>query len=517
MALKTYIGARYAPKFMGKWNNTTAYEPLSVVYWNNNSYVSKGNVPAGTPVTVEEPDGEVVTNSAYWILSSDWNAQVAQYQATVEQYRDEAVKQTAATNQYRKDTQNFFEVTMHSYNTEEEMKNDSTVKVGYTLVTCGKRSIGDGGGKYFKVVEETSSDAIAIAGGLWAKPFNITSPEEGWTELDLTLDESNELTIASMISGGRYITNIISLQSDVPQYGISIANASELNNVQLILRFRNAPDGYFKFVFSPDLGSANILASQSHIEILAKIDNGVLTLSTNNETSVHYEWNAIATNTDDSTQVTKGTLRITDGRYSTVVDAKNKTLWLVLPSEVSINDAIVNLTIKNLKNEEAKAGNITVVRNNVKLCSTYCDPTYSNDAKVTIYINHDVPRIVPDIYPFVPLYYKNSTEIITTIGTVSETTVNVNVNLKECSTYTEVKVNVLGQLPAQVTKININIKSSEQRASFLTFVFLPNITLADGCQTVLKFENKEFSTTGDPTMFLLLCAKGLNNHLFKII
>lgn len=279
MALKTYIGARYAPKFTGEWNKNTAYEPLSVVYWNNNSYVSKKDVPAGTPVTVAESDGEIVTNSAYWILSSEWNAQVAKYQAEVEKYRDEAVKQTEATNKYREDTQNFFEVTMHSYNTEDEMKIDSTVKVGYTLVTCGKKSIGDGGGRYFKVVSETSSDAIALAGGLWAKPFNITLPEEDYTPLNVTLgDEDSVITISNMASGGRYITNNIGLQ-DFPQYAVSIPNAGNLNNVQLILIFSRVAGKNLSLQFTPALGSLTINNGMTDFAVRVKIDDGHMTVS----------------------------------------------------------------------------------------------------------------------------------------------------------------------------------------------------------------------------------------------
>ena len=278
MALKTYIGARYAPKFMGKWNNATAYEPLSVVYWNNNSYVSKSNVPAGTPVTVEEPDGEVVTNSAYWILSSDWNAQVAEYQATVEQYRDDAVKQTAATNQYRKDTQNFFEVTMHSYNTEEGMKIDSTVKVGYTLVTCGKRTIGDGGGRYFKVVEETSSDAIAIAGGLWAKPFNITSPEEAYAKVNVNKASSGYYDVEYMTNGGRFITDSITLETETVQFNLDVPDNA--NNIQLIMPLKphnQSEQTFILFNGGGNIATMNIEAQD--VVLRVKFDAGKITVS----------------------------------------------------------------------------------------------------------------------------------------------------------------------------------------------------------------------------------------------
>lgn len=47
-----YVGARYMPKFLGTYDNTTAYEALSVVdNGMGTSYVSNKPVPAGTPLT----------------------------------------------------------------------------------------------------------------------------------------------------------------------------------------------------------------------------------------------------------------------------------------------------------------------------------------------------------------------------------------------------------------------------------------------------------------------------------
>lgn len=47
-----YVGARYMPKFVGAYDNTTAYEALSVVdNGMGTSYVANKPVPAGTPLT----------------------------------------------------------------------------------------------------------------------------------------------------------------------------------------------------------------------------------------------------------------------------------------------------------------------------------------------------------------------------------------------------------------------------------------------------------------------------------
>lgn len=83
MAVREYIGARYVPLFSDpvEWDETLAYEPLTVVINQGNSYVSKQFVPAGTPLptTAER-------SNAYWLLWADFNAQIEQYRAEVATY-----------------------------------------------------------------------------------------------------------------------------------------------------------------------------------------------------------------------------------------------------------------------------------------------------------------------------------------------------------------------------------------------------------------------------------------------
>ena len=74
----TYIGARYVPIIMGAWSSSVAYEPLSIVTYEGNSYTSRTYVPAGTPVS----------NETFWALTGDYNAQVEQYRQEVEQYKN---------------------------------------------------------------------------------------------------------------------------------------------------------------------------------------------------------------------------------------------------------------------------------------------------------------------------------------------------------------------------------------------------------------------------------------------
>lgn len=65
MANNIYIGMRYVPLFDGTYNSEKVYEPLTVVEYNNSSYTSKRQVPAGV----------LPTNTEYWARSGDFNAQ----------------------------------------------------------------------------------------------------------------------------------------------------------------------------------------------------------------------------------------------------------------------------------------------------------------------------------------------------------------------------------------------------------------------------------------------------------
>jgi len=72
-----FIGKRYVPKVIGDWDNSknTSYEALSVVLYGGDSYTSKQDVPKGIDIT----------NVLFWVKSSNYNAQIATLQSTVQQ------------------------------------------------------------------------------------------------------------------------------------------------------------------------------------------------------------------------------------------------------------------------------------------------------------------------------------------------------------------------------------------------------------------------------------------------
>ena len=163
MALKKFIGARYAPEFAGAWSNSKQYAALSVVYADNRSYVSRKTVPAGTPIT----------NTEFWVQSSDWNAQVAEYNLKVEGYNANVEQYNRNVQDYSDAVSGFYADTLHSFDTKADMQADRTLALGETLLTCGDKKIGDGGGSFYQVVSETSVTAVALDNGLFAEPFEF--------------------------------------------------------------------------------------------------------------------------------------------------------------------------------------------------------------------------------------------------------------------------------------------------------------------------------------------------------
>ncbi len=84
MSVREYIGARYVPLFADpiEWDNTKTYEPLTIVYYQGNSYTSRQAVPTGI----------AITNETYWALTGNYNAQIEAYREEVAQYAGEVAE-----------------------------------------------------------------------------------------------------------------------------------------------------------------------------------------------------------------------------------------------------------------------------------------------------------------------------------------------------------------------------------------------------------------------------------------
>ena len=71
-----YIGARYVPKFADpvEWDKARSYENFIIVTHNGDCFTSRAFVPAGTDLT----------NTTYWVKTSDNNYQLEQVKQSVE-------------------------------------------------------------------------------------------------------------------------------------------------------------------------------------------------------------------------------------------------------------------------------------------------------------------------------------------------------------------------------------------------------------------------------------------------
>lgn len=88
-----YVGARYVPKFADpiEWDIERGYESLTIVTHNGQSYTSKCPVPPGIEIT----------NTRYWALTGDYNAQVEEYKEQVKDLSEQVTGFASDNKEFR--------------------------------------------------------------------------------------------------------------------------------------------------------------------------------------------------------------------------------------------------------------------------------------------------------------------------------------------------------------------------------------------------------------------------------
>lgn len=84
MAVRQYIGARYTTKVYensldassAEWESGVTYEPLTMVTYNNSSYLSKKDVPGSV--------GDPASNPLYWVVTGAYNGQILNLQNQID-------------------------------------------------------------------------------------------------------------------------------------------------------------------------------------------------------------------------------------------------------------------------------------------------------------------------------------------------------------------------------------------------------------------------------------------------
>lgn len=91
MSVRQYIGARYVTKIYentldpssAEWQASVNYEPLTMVTYNNGSYLSKKQVPASI--------GDPASNPAYWAQTGFYNGQISYLQSEIDTINDKII------------------------------------------------------------------------------------------------------------------------------------------------------------------------------------------------------------------------------------------------------------------------------------------------------------------------------------------------------------------------------------------------------------------------------------------
>lgn len=146
-----YIGARYVPLFADpiEWDNTRAYEPLTIVLYQGNSFTTRQYAPAGIEITNEE----------FWAETGNYNAQIELYRQEVEKLRKSWL----------------------SLDTLEDLIKSNPLE-GSVCFVRGRWEYGKGSAFYKIVGNEIANgyDIIACDNGKFAKlvPLETVTPEQ---------------------------------------------------------------------------------------------------------------------------------------------------------------------------------------------------------------------------------------------------------------------------------------------------------------------------------------------------
>ena len=211
-----YIGARYVPIFGRKgedsieWDNSASYEPLTIVLYQGNSYTSRQYVPTGVDIL----------NQEFWANTGNYNAQVEQYRQEVLRFAD-ILKEKAFV-----------------FDNVSDMKAFSDLNEGAICRTNGFYESGDGGAAWYVISNSgvaNEMDVIAC-GSLFANLIveNTVTPEMLGAYGDNIHDDTISLNKAFEYLNVKFAkakTYLVSVTSEKPQAFILQNNVNiDLNN-----------------------------------------------------------------------------------------------------------------------------------------------------------------------------------------------------------------------------------------------------------------------------------------------
>lgn len=171
-----YVGARYVPLFADplEWNNQTTYEPLTIVVHEGNSYTSRTHVPTGIDIS----------NTDYWALTGNYNAQIEQYRQEVQ----ESITQV----------QTLIEQAENTFNTQIKSAATMAGKLGNRALIIGNSYTAgvnvSGGGMGARIGSLYQSYTMKWADGAGFNTYTYNSKPINTTFLDLLNQGYNEMS-----------------------------------------------------------------------------------------------------------------------------------------------------------------------------------------------------------------------------------------------------------------------------------------------------------------------------------
>ena len=185
--VREYIGARYVPVFgrMGEesiaWDNSAPYEPLTIVLYQGNSYTSRQHVPAGIDIS----------NTQYWALTGNFNAQVEQYRSEVQGFAGDIQANADAIDDIRDELANWIVTTAMIADgavTSEKIANGALVVFGDSWATAPNTWIATYAGK----MRYSSYKTYAVIGAAFLnRNDNLISAQIATAQNDSSVNKKN--------------------------------------------------------------------------------------------------------------------------------------------------------------------------------------------------------------------------------------------------------------------------------------------------------------------------------------
>lgn len=154
MAVRQYVGARYVPKFKEpdiNWEADMSYEAMTIVTYNNDSYTSKVPVPANIGTPPNNPD--------YWVLTGNFNGQLADYAKKTAQAVEDAEQAKKDASEAKS------EVGTVQTNLDNEItaRQDADKALEEKIASVGGKFLSDLNGKRILIIGDSISDETTMA------------------------------------------------------------------------------------------------------------------------------------------------------------------------------------------------------------------------------------------------------------------------------------------------------------------------------------------------------------------